>query len=182
MHVFLLLKSQILKIWGQIYLIISRLTWRRMQVCCFTEAFWLLSNPVPTGPSLLSQSALQLNSKPEGSFQYSASYHSNQTLALGETASTQLPSRSSQARGAIQSYSQVCVLSNCGLTPEIAWSCSKERAVQCFPHLNFCLYFLSGSTHLQQGGVTILIFVNLRWVDLHSNKVILINKEICIPD
>ncbi|XP_016152113.1 PREDICTED: catenin delta-2 [Ficedula albicollis] len=58
-------------------------------------------------PSLLSQSALQLNSKPEGSFQYSASYHSNQTLALGETASAQLPSRSSQARGAIQSYSQL---------------------------------------------------------------------------
>ncbi|NWR69253.1 CTND2 protein, partial [Centropus bengalensis] len=58
-------------------------------------------------PSLLSQSALQLNSKPEGSFQYSASYHSNQTLALGETASAQLPVRSSQARGAIQSYSQV---------------------------------------------------------------------------
>nr|XP_041570174.1 catenin delta-2 isoform X3 [Taeniopygia guttata] len=57
-------------------------------------------------PSLLSQSALQLNSKPEGSFQYSASYHSNQTLALGETASAQLPSRSSQARGAIQSYNQ----------------------------------------------------------------------------
>ncbi|XP_030827517.1 catenin delta-2 isoform X4 [Camarhynchus parvulus] len=58
-------------------------------------------------PSLLSQSALQLNSKPEGSFQYSASYHSNQTLALGETASAQLPSRSSQARGSIQSYSQL---------------------------------------------------------------------------
>ncbi|XP_014115832.1 PREDICTED: catenin delta-2 isoform X3 [Pseudopodoces humilis] len=58
-------------------------------------------------PSLLSQNALQLNSKPEGSFQYSASYHSNQTLALGETASTQLPSRSSQARGAIQSYTQL---------------------------------------------------------------------------
>ncbi|XP_050183979.1 catenin delta-2 isoform X6 [Myiozetetes cayanensis] len=57
-------------------------------------------------PGLLSQSALQLNSKPEGSFQYSASYHSNQTLALGETAAAQLPSRSSQARGAIQSYSQ----------------------------------------------------------------------------
>ncbi|XP_027537296.1 catenin delta-2 isoform X10 [Neopelma chrysocephalum] len=58
-------------------------------------------------PSLLSQSALQLNSKPEGSFQYSASYHSNQTLALGETAAAQLPSRSSQTRGAIQSYSQL---------------------------------------------------------------------------
>ncbi|KAM6411360.1 catenin delta-2 isoform 7-T7 [Pluvialis apricaria] len=58
-------------------------------------------------PSLLSQSTLQLNSKPEGSFQYSASYHSNQTLALGETAAAQLPARSSQARGAIQSYSQL---------------------------------------------------------------------------
>ncbi|XP_069664969.1 catenin delta-2 isoform X7 [Haliaeetus albicilla] len=58
-------------------------------------------------PSLLSQSTLQLNSKPEGSFQYSASYHSNQTLALGETAAAQLPSRGGQARGAIQSYSQL---------------------------------------------------------------------------
>ena len=59
------------------------------------------------GPSLLSQSALQLNSKPEGSFQYPASYHSNQTLALGETAPSQLPARSAQARGAGQSFSQV---------------------------------------------------------------------------
>lgn len=58
-------------------------------------------------PSLLSQSTLQLNSKPEGSFQYSASYHSNQTLALGEAASAQLPARSGQARGAIPSYSQL---------------------------------------------------------------------------
>uniref|UniRef100_A0A8D1CDZ3 Catenin delta 2 n=1 Tax=Sus scrofa TaxID=9823 RepID=A0A8D1CDZ3_PIG len=58
-------------------------------------------------PSLLSQSALQLNSKPEGSFQYPASYHSNQTLALGETAPAQLPARSTQARGAGQSFSQL---------------------------------------------------------------------------
>ncbi|KAG8523713.1 Catenin delta-2 [Galemys pyrenaicus] len=58
------------------------------------------------GPSLLSQSALQLNSKPEGSFQYPASYHSNQTLALGETAPAQLPARATQARGAGQSFSQ----------------------------------------------------------------------------
>ncbi|XP_073486798.1 catenin delta-2 isoform X2 [Aquarana catesbeiana] len=57
-------------------------------------------------PSLLSQSALQLSSKPEGSFQYSSSYHSNQTLALGETSTLQFPSRSSQARSAIQSYNQ----------------------------------------------------------------------------
>ncbi|XP_042725316.1 catenin delta-2 isoform X5 [Lagopus leucura] len=58
-------------------------------------------------PSLLSQSALQLNTKPESSFQYSASYHSNQTLALGETAAAPLPARSTQPRGAIQSYSQL---------------------------------------------------------------------------
>ncbi|XP_044937957.1 catenin delta-2 isoform X2 [Mustela putorius furo] len=57
-------------------------------------------------PSLLSQSALQLNSKPEGSFQYPASYHSNQTLALSETAPSQLPARSTQARGAGQTFSQ----------------------------------------------------------------------------
>uniref|UniRef100_A0ABM5GAB3 Catenin delta-2 isoform X4 n=1 Tax=Pogona vitticeps TaxID=103695 RepID=A0ABM5GAB3_9SAUR len=57
-------------------------------------------------PSLLSQNALQLNSKPDGSFQYSSSYHSNQTLALGETATSQLPARSSQARASIQNYSQ----------------------------------------------------------------------------
>ncbi|XP_062986301.1 catenin delta-2 isoform X3 [Elgaria multicarinata webbii] len=57
-------------------------------------------------PNLLSQSALQLNSKPEGSFQYSSSYHSNQTLALGETATSQLPARSNQARAAIQNYNQ----------------------------------------------------------------------------
>uniref|UniRef100_A0A8B9ZU60 Catenin delta 2 n=2 Tax=Anas TaxID=8835 RepID=A0A8B9ZU60_9AVES len=71
-------------------------------------------------PSLLSQSALQLNAKPEGSFQYSASYHSNQTLALGETAAAPLPARSAQARGAIQSYSQVGFLQlPCALPPEI---------------------------------------------------------------
>uniref|UniRef100_A0A670I9D5 Catenin delta 2 n=1 Tax=Podarcis muralis TaxID=64176 RepID=A0A670I9D5_PODMU len=57
-------------------------------------------------PNLLSQSALQLNSKPEGSFQYPSSYHSNQTLALGDSAASQLPARSSQARAAIQNYSQ----------------------------------------------------------------------------
>ncbi|KAM3929744.1 catenin delta-2 isoform 5-T5 [Leptodactylus fuscus] len=57
-------------------------------------------------PSLLSQSALQLNSKSEGSFQYSSSYHSNQTLALGETSALQLQSRSNQVRPTVQSYSQ----------------------------------------------------------------------------
>ncbi|KAM8966264.1 catenin delta-2 isoform 4-T4 [Pelodytes ibericus] len=58
-------------------------------------------------PSLLSQSSLQLNSKPEGSFQYSSSYHSNQTLALGETSALQFTGRSNQVRTAVQSYNQV---------------------------------------------------------------------------
>ncbi|KAM8966261.1 catenin delta-2 isoform 1-T1 [Pelodytes ibericus] len=57
-------------------------------------------------PSLLSQSSLQLNSKPEGSFQYSSSYHSNQTLALGETSALQFTGRSNQVRTAVQSYNQ----------------------------------------------------------------------------
>lgn len=69
------------------------------------------------GPSLLSQSALQLNSKPEGSFQYPASYHSNQTLALSETAPSQLPARSTQARGAGQTFSQVRVGMGCPWAP-----------------------------------------------------------------
>uniref|UniRef100_A0A3B3I3N8 Catenin delta 2 n=1 Tax=Oryzias latipes TaxID=8090 RepID=A0A3B3I3N8_ORYLA len=45
-------------------------------------------------PALLSQSSLQLNSTPEASLQYSASYHSNQTLALSDSISAathQLP-------------------------------------------------------------------------------------------
>ncbi|KAM4026623.1 catenin delta-2 isoform 6-T8 [Anomaloglossus baeobatrachus] len=57
-------------------------------------------------PSILSQSALQLNSKTEGSFQYSSSYHNNQAMTLGETTAAQLQSRSSQPRSNIQSYSQ----------------------------------------------------------------------------
>ncbi|XP_072269469.1 catenin delta-2 [Pyxicephalus adspersus] len=57
-------------------------------------------------PCLLSQSSLQLSSKPEGSFQYSSSYHSNQALALGETSALQFLSRNNQARSAIQSFNQ----------------------------------------------------------------------------
>uniref|UniRef100_A0AAQ4PAT9 Catenin delta 2 n=1 Tax=Gasterosteus aculeatus aculeatus TaxID=481459 RepID=A0AAQ4PAT9_GASAC len=38
-------------------------------------------------PALLSQSSLQLNSTPEASLQYSASYHSNQTLAHSDSIS-----------------------------------------------------------------------------------------------
>nr|XP_023419530.1 catenin delta-2-like [Cavia porcellus] len=71
-------------------------------------------------PSLLSQSALQLNSKPEGSFQYPASYHSNQTLALGDTAPSQLPPRSTQARASGQSFSQRSTVANSDLIPQSA--------------------------------------------------------------
>ncbi|XP_058878176.1 catenin delta-2-like isoform X3 [Acipenser ruthenus] len=57
-------------------------------------------------PNLLSQSALQLSSNPEG-FQYTASYHSNQTLALSDSLVSQFPTRSGQVGGAVQSYNQV---------------------------------------------------------------------------
>uniref|UniRef100_A0A672NGU7 Catenin (cadherin-associated protein), delta 2a n=1 Tax=Sinocyclocheilus grahami TaxID=75366 RepID=A0A672NGU7_SINGR len=69
-------------------------------------------------PSLLSQSSLQLSSNPEGSLQYSASYHSNQTLALSDCVSApqsqqpQPPPRSSgQPGGAVHSYNQVSAAS-----------------------------------------------------------------------
>ncbi|XP_030623285.1 catenin delta-2 [Chanos chanos] len=59
-------------------------------------------------PSLLSQSSLQLNSNPEGSLQFSASYHSNQTLAAGDAPAVQQPPvRSAQVGGAVHSYNQV---------------------------------------------------------------------------
>ncbi|KAK6299548.1 hypothetical protein J4Q44_G00295810 [Coregonus suidteri] len=58
-------------------------------------------------PSLLSQSSLQLNSTPEASLQYSASYHSNQTLALSDSAAAGTPQRSGQVGGAVHSYNQV---------------------------------------------------------------------------
>uniref|UniRef100_H3CLK2 Catenin delta 2 n=1 Tax=Tetraodon nigroviridis TaxID=99883 RepID=H3CLK2_TETNG len=60
-------------------------------------------------PALLSQSSLQLNSTPEASLQYSASYHSNQTLALSDSlAAAATPQRSGQVGGAVHSYNQPC--------------------------------------------------------------------------
>ncbi|XDV27401.1 hypothetical protein PO909_030941 [Leuciscus waleckii] len=56
-------------------------------------------------PGILSQSALQLNNQ-EGTFPYPVSYHSNQTLALGDLSASQ-PPRSGQVGGAIHSYNQV---------------------------------------------------------------------------
>ncbi|XP_023805734.1 catenin delta-2 isoform X3 [Oryzias latipes] len=58
-------------------------------------------------PALLSQSSLQLNSTPEASLQYSASYHSNQTLALSDSISAATHQRSGQVGGAVRSYNQV---------------------------------------------------------------------------
>uniref|UniRef100_A0A6Q2WXJ9 Catenin delta 2 n=1 Tax=Esox lucius TaxID=8010 RepID=A0A6Q2WXJ9_ESOLU len=57
-------------------------------------------------PSLLSQSSLQLNSTPEASLQYSANYHSNQTLALSDSGAAATPQRSGQVGGAVHSYNQ----------------------------------------------------------------------------
>ncbi|XP_073773967.1 catenin delta-2b isoform X24 [Danio rerio] len=55
-------------------------------------------------PGILSQSALQLNNQ-EGTFPYPVSYHSNQTLALGDLSASQ-PPRSGQVGGALHSYNQ----------------------------------------------------------------------------
>ncbi|XP_058610076.1 catenin delta-2b isoform X4 [Onychostoma macrolepis] len=56
-------------------------------------------------PGILSQSALQLNNQ-EGTFPYPVSYHSNQTLALGDLSASQ-PPRSGQVGGVLHSYNQV---------------------------------------------------------------------------
>ncbi|KAJ8010839.1 hypothetical protein DPEC_G00079290 [Dallia pectoralis] len=58
-------------------------------------------------PSLLSQSSLQLNTTPEASLQYSANYHSNQTLALSDSAAAATPQRGGQVGGAVHTYNQV---------------------------------------------------------------------------
>ncbi|XP_058610089.1 catenin delta-2b isoform X6 [Onychostoma macrolepis] len=55
-------------------------------------------------PGILSQSALQLNNQ-EGTFPYPVSYHSNQTLALGDLSASQ-PPRSGQVGGVLHSYNQ----------------------------------------------------------------------------
>lgn len=67
----------------------------------------LCTAPVLLGPALLSQSSLQLNSTPEASLQYSASYHSNQTLALSDSLAAATSQRSGHIGGAVHSYNQV---------------------------------------------------------------------------
>ncbi|GCB73660.1 hypothetical protein scyTo_0002740, partial [Scyliorhinus torazame] len=58
----------------------------------------------------LSQSASQINANPEGSYQYSGSYHSNQTLSRGDSTTSQLSGRTSGGQiGAgvgVHNYSQ----------------------------------------------------------------------------
>ncbi|XP_076869463.1 catenin delta-2-like isoform X2 [Brachyhypopomus gauderio] len=67
-------------------------------------------------PSGLSQSSLQFSSNPEGCLHYSASYHSNQPVALNDapssaSAQTQLPpqppARAAPPGGAVHTYNQV---------------------------------------------------------------------------
>ncbi|KAI4891364.1 hypothetical protein NFI96_022944, partial [Prochilodus magdalenae] len=70
------------------------------------ESGILDSQEFVTGPGILSQSALQLNNQ-EGTFHYSAGYHSNQTLALGDPPASQPPPRGGQVGGAVHSYNQV---------------------------------------------------------------------------
>ncbi|XP_072416755.1 catenin delta-2-like isoform X1 [Chiloscyllium punctatum] len=59
----------------------------------------------------LSQSASHINANPEGSYQYSGSYHSNQTLSRGDSTTSQLSGRTSSGQiGAgvgVHNYSQV---------------------------------------------------------------------------
>ncbi|KAK3545462.1 hypothetical protein QTP70_007689 [Hemibagrus guttatus] len=55
---------------------------------------------------ILSQSALQLNNQ-EGTFPYTAGYHSSQTLALGDPATSQPLARGAQVGGAVHTYNQV---------------------------------------------------------------------------
>uniref|UniRef100_A0A4W3GWS4 Catenin (cadherin-associated protein), delta 2a n=1 Tax=Callorhinchus milii TaxID=7868 RepID=A0A4W3GWS4_CALMI len=49
-------------------------------------------------PGILSQSTTQINSNPEGAYQYSAIYHSNQTLTRGDSATSQLAARTSSGQ------------------------------------------------------------------------------------
>ncbi|KAF3836044.1 hypothetical protein F7725_028602 [Dissostichus mawsoni] len=69
-------------------------------------------------PALLSQSSLQLNSTPEASLQYSASYHSNQTLAHSDSISAD-PQRSG-----------ACWRSRAQLQPVVQPSINNHRAGQ----------------------------------------------------
>uniref|UniRef100_A0A8C9XVM6 Catenin (cadherin-associated protein), delta 2b n=1 Tax=Sander lucioperca TaxID=283035 RepID=A0A8C9XVM6_SANLU len=95
-------------------------------------------------PALLSQSSLQLNSTPEASLQYSASYHSNQTLALSDSISAATSQRSGLVGGAVHSYNQVGNTAVHGWVADLmirTQSRSSIFGLRCaFPHL---LNFLS---------------------------------------
>uniref|UniRef100_A0A3P8RS39 Catenin delta 2 n=1 Tax=Amphiprion percula TaxID=161767 RepID=A0A3P8RS39_AMPPE len=101
-------------------------------------------------PALLSQSSLQLNSTPEASLQYSASYHSNQTLALSDSISAATPQRSGQVGGAVHSYNQV--------GNSAAYLCSWE-CIYAYAHggsfymhslVDVCIYYSSSTLPAQR--------------------------------
>uniref|UniRef100_A0A3Q4MBU8 Catenin delta 2 n=1 Tax=Neolamprologus brichardi TaxID=32507 RepID=A0A3Q4MBU8_NEOBR len=89
-------------------------------------------------PALLSQSSLQLNSTPEASLQYSASYHSNQTLALSDSISAATPQRSGQVGGAV-------LITFC--CHSVTFTCS----LKCFPSTFFQGIYYSSATLPAQG-------------------------------
>uniref|UniRef100_A0A3P8QLG0 Catenin delta 2 n=1 Tax=Astatotilapia calliptera TaxID=8154 RepID=A0A3P8QLG0_ASTCA len=89
-------------------------------------------------PALLSQSSLQLNSTPEASLQYSASYHSNQTLALSDSISAATPQRSGQVGGAVL-ITFLC--------HSVTFTCS----LRCFPSTFFQGIYYSSATLPAQG-------------------------------
>uniref|UniRef100_A0A3B4H6Z8 Catenin delta-2-like n=1 Tax=Pundamilia nyererei TaxID=303518 RepID=A0A3B4H6Z8_9CICH len=113
-------------------------------------------------PALLSQSSLQLNSTPEASLQYSASYHSNQTLALSDSISAATPQRSGQVGGAVHSYNQkissflkptlnlfhiIIIRLITFLCHSVTFTCS----LKCFPSTFFQGIYYSSATLPAQG-------------------------------
>uniref|UniRef100_A0AAX7STR3 Catenin delta 2 n=1 Tax=Astatotilapia calliptera TaxID=8154 RepID=A0AAX7STR3_ASTCA len=113
-------------------------------------------------PALLSQSSLQLNSTPEASLQYSASYHSNQTLALSDSISAATPQRSGQVGGAVHSYNQkissflkptlnlfhiIIIRLITFLCHSVTFTCS----LRCFPSTFFQGIYYSSATLPAQG-------------------------------
>lgn len=155
MHVFLLLKSQILKIWSQIHLIISILTWQILQVSLslrLSDCSQILSPQGPASSPRVHSSSIP-NLKDPSSTQPATTatrpspwVKPHPPSSRPAAVSPEVPSRATARYVPKQSWS---------LTPDIVWSCLL------LPTHEFLLYFLSCLTHLQQGGVTILIFVNL---------------------
>uniref|UniRef100_A0A674PDI5 Catenin delta 2 n=1 Tax=Takifugu rubripes TaxID=31033 RepID=A0A674PDI5_TAKRU len=107
-------------------------------------------------PALLSQSSLQLNSTPEASLQYSASYHSNQTLALSDSISAAAtPQRSGQVGGAVHSYNQVRKSSFASIEARVTSSRAAQQQQQqshsgAGSGKNVCIYYSSSTLPSQR--------------------------------